>query len=67
MELGGGPDDGDDGRGFMGSATRWDQDTLGIAGPLDDVPFDDLEQRFINVVKVQPRSATARAKSCLTR
>ena len=40
----------------------WDQDTLGIAGPLDDVLLEDLEQRFFNVIKVQSRLATAHAK-----
>ena len=33
----------------------WEQDTLGIAGPLDDVPLEDLKQRFTTVIKAQPR------------
>lgn len=40
------------------------QDTLGVAGPLDDVLLDDLEQCFITVVKVQLRLASAHAKLC---
>lgn len=34
--LGGIPDDGEDGR-LNGLCYPWDQGTLGIAGPLDDV------------------------------
>ena len=59
--LGGVPDDGEDGR-LHGLCYPWDQDTLGIAGPLDEVPLDDLQQRFITVVKVQPGLVTAHAK-----
>ena len=40
----------------------WDQNTLGIAGPLDAVPLEDLQQGFVTVFKVQPRLATAHAK-----
>ena len=40
----------------------WDQNSLGIAGPLDDVSLEQLQQRFITVVKVQPGLATAHAK-----
>ena len=58
--LGGIPDDGEDGP-LHGLCYPWDQDTWGIAGPLDDVPLEDLEQRF-TVVKAQPRLATAHAK-----
>ena len=36
--------------------------TLGIAGPLDDVPLEDLQQRFVAVTKVQSRFVTAHAK-----
>ena len=53
--LGGRPDDG----AGMASAIP---NTLRFAGPLDDVPLEDLHQRFIIVVKVQPRLATAHAK-----
>ena len=35
---------------------------LGIAAPPDDFSLEDLEQRFITVVKVQPRLAAAHAK-----
>ena len=54
-------DDGEDGppRGFC---YPWDQDTWGIAGPVDDVFLEDVEQRFIIVVKVQPKLAAAHAK-----
>ena len=34
-----------------GLCYSWDQDTLGIAGPLDDAPLEYIEQRFIKVVK----------------
>ena len=40
----------------------WDQNTLGIAGPRDDVLLENLQQRFVTVVKVQPKLATAHAK-----
>ena len=30
----------------------WDQTSLGLAGPLDDVSLEQLQQRFITVVKV---------------
>ena len=56
VELGGITDDGEDGR------LHGLQHTLGIAGPYDDVPLEDLEQRFTTVVEVQPRFATAHAK-----
>ena len=59
--LGGRPDDGEEERPD-GLCYSWDQNTLGIAGPLDDVPLEDLQQRFVTVVKVQPRLATAHAK-----
>ena len=35
---------------------------MGIAGSLDDVPLEDLHQRFVTVPKVQSRLATAHAK-----
>ena len=59
--LGGIPDDGKEER-RDGLCYSWDQNTLGIAGSLDDVPLEDLQQRFVTVVKVQPRLATAHAK-----
>ena len=59
--LGGKPDDGEEER-RDGLCYPRDQNTLGIAGPLDDVPLEDLQQRFVTVVKVQPRLATAHAK-----
>ena len=40
----------------------WDRNTLGIAGPLDDVPLKDLQQRFVTVAKVQSRLASAHVK-----
>ena len=48
------PDDGVKER-RNGLCYPWDQNTLGIAGPLD-------EQRFVTVVKVQPSQSTAHAK-----
>ena len=59
--LGGIPDKGEDGRRHE-LWYPWDQDTLWIAGPLDDVPLKDLEQCFTAVVKVEPRFVTATAK-----
>ena len=59
--LGGKPDDDEDGR-LRGLCYPWEQDTLRIAGPLDDVPVENLEQPFATVVRVQPRLATAHAK-----
>ena len=59
--LGGIPDDGEDGR-LHRLCHLWDQDTLKITGPLDDVLREDLKQRFVTVVKVQLRLATAHAK-----
>ena len=46
----------------MASAMSLGPNTLEIAGPLDDVPLEDLQQRFVTVIKVQPRLATAYAK-----
>ena len=63
--LGGIPSDDEEGR-LHGLCYPWDQDTLGIAGPLDDVPIEDFELRFTTVVKVQPRLATAHANRLLT-
>ena len=40
----------------------WDKDSLGIAGPLDNVSLEQLQQRFIAVVRAQPGLATAHAK-----
>ena len=40
----------------------WDQNSLGIAGPLDDVSLEQLQQRFITVVRVQPGLPTTHAK-----
>ena len=51
MGLGEIHDDGEDGR-LRGLCYPWDQDTSGIAGLLDDAPLEDLEKRFIIVVKV---------------
>ena len=45
----------------MVSATL-DQNTLGIAGPPDDVPVEDLQQCFFTVVAVQSRLAAAHVK-----
>ena len=59
--LGGRPDDGEEGR-RDGLCYPWEQNTLGIAGPLCDAPLEDLQQRFVTAVKVQPRLATAHAK-----
>ena len=59
--LGGRPYDREEGH-RDGLYYPWDQNTLGIAGPLDDVPLEDLQQRFVTVVIVQPRLATAHAK-----
>ena len=59
--LGGRPDDGEEGY-RDGLCYPWDQRTLGIAGPLYEVRLKDFEQRFVTVVKVQPRLATAHAK-----
>ena len=39
--LGGRPDDGEEER-WDGLCYSWDQNTLGNAGPLDDVPLEDL-------------------------
>ena len=61
MGLGGRPDEGEEGR-LHGLCYPWDQDTLGIAGPIDDVSLEDIEQRVITVVKVQLRLANAHAK-----
>ena len=58
---GGKLDEGEEWR-LQGLCYPWDEDTLGIAGPIDDVTLEDLEQRFITVVKFQPRLATAQAK-----
>ena len=59
--LGGRLDDGEEER-RDDLCYPWDQNTLGIAGPLDDVPLEDLQQRFVTVANVQPRLATAHAK-----
>ena len=59
--LGGKPIDVDEER-RDGLCYPWDQNTLGIAGPLNDVPLEDFQQRFATVVKVQPRLATAHTK-----
>ena len=59
--LGRRPDDGEEER-RDGLCYPWDQNTLGIAGPLDDVPLENLQQRFVTLVKMQPRLATAHAK-----
>ena len=59
--LEGRPDDREDGR-RDGLLYPWDQKTLGIAGQLDDVPLEDLQQRFVTVIKVQSRLVTAHAK-----
>ena len=56
------PDDGEEER-QDGLCYPWDQNTLGIAGPLDDIPLEDLQQVFVTVVKVQPRLVTANAKT----
>lgn len=36
---------------------HWDQEALGIAGPLDDVILEDLEQRLVTVVKVPAKAS----------
>ena len=46
----------------MASAIPGTKHTLGVAGPLDDVRLQDLQQRFVTVVKVKPRLTTAHAK-----
>ena len=46
----------------MVSAIPGTRTLLRIAGPLDDVPLEDLQQRFATVVKVQPRLTSAHAK-----
>ena len=61
MGFGGIPNDGKEGR-LHGLCYPWDQDTLGIADLLDDVPLGDVELRFTTVVKVQLRLATAHVK-----
>ena len=40
----------------------WDQDSLGVADPLDRVSLTALQMRFITVVKVKPNLATTHAK-----
>ena len=55
------PDDGEEGR-RDGLCCPWDQNTLGIAGSLDDVRLEDLQQRFVTVIKVKPGLASAHAK-----
>ena len=40
----------------------WDQDSLGVADPLDRVSLTDIEMRFITVVRVQPKLANTQAK-----
>ena len=42
--LGGRLDEGEEGR-INGLYYPWDQDTLGISSPIDDVSLEDLEQR----------------------
>ena len=59
--LGGRLDEGEEGR-LRGLCYPWSQDTLGIAGSIDDVSLEDIKQRFITVVKVQPGLVTAHAK-----
>ena len=61
MGLGGRPDEGEEGR-LHGLCYPWNQDTLGTAGPIDDVSLENLEQRYITVIKVQPMLVTAHAK-----
>ena len=53
VRLGGGgvPDDAED-RRLHGFCYPWEQDPLGIAGPLVDAPLEDLERCFTTVVKV---------------
>ena len=40
----------------------WDQDSLGVADPLDRVSLTALQMRFITVVKAQPNLVTTHAK-----
>lgn len=61
MGLRGRPDDEDEGQ-RQGLYYPWDQDSLGVAGPLDNVSLQDLQQRFITVVRVKPELATPHAK-----
>ena len=44
------PDDGEDGR-RDGPCYPLDQTTMGTAKPLDNVPLEDFQQRFVIVVK----------------
>lgn len=55
------PDDGKDGR-LHRLCHPWDQGALRIAGPLGNVLLEDLEQRFVAVVKVRRRLASPRSK-----
>ena len=59
--LGGRPEDREDGR-RDGLLYPWDQNTLGIAGSLDDISLEDLQQRFVTVIKAQSRLVAAHAK-----
>ena len=60
--LGGRPDNHWGERGGKSYATRGTKTSLGIAGPLDDVSLEQLQQRFITVVRVQPGLPTTHAK-----
>ena len=47
--------------GGKNCAAPWDHNSLGVAGPIDYVSLEQLQQRFITVVKMQPGLATAYA------
>ena len=47
------PEEDDEGH-LQGLYYPWDQDSLGVADPLDRASLTDLQMRFITVVKVKP-------------
>ena len=61
LALTGRPEDDDEGH-RQGLYYPWDQDSLGVADPLDRVSCTDLQMRFITVVKVKPNLATTHAR-----
>ena len=40
----------------------WDQEKLAVAEPLDRVSLNNVQMRFITVVSLQPKLATAHSK-----
>lgn len=62
MRVGVIPDDAKDGR-FYSLCYPWDQRTLGMAGPLDEVHLEDPEQRLVTVARVKLWQATAHARA----